>query len=219
MSRFLFPRWSNALLPTLMVVGALLPLYVVMFVAYGFSPKTLEVGYQPEQPVPFSHALHAGQMGMDCRYCHNTVEKAAHAAVPPTQTCMNCHKWVRPESPKLEKVQDSYKTGEPIEWIWVNKIADYAYFDHSAHVNRGVGCVECHGRIDQMDRAEVESRLQQLIDKNQLAPVLAERAGVVVEGELADEAMVDEELEGEEPLDLEDELEDEEFQDGLDQDF
>ena len=76
-----------------------------------------------------------------------------------------------------------------------------------------------HGRIDQMDRAEVESRLQQLIDKNQLAPVLAERAGVVVEGELADEAMVDEELEGEEPLDLEDELEDEEFQDGLDQDF
>ena len=219
MSRFLFPRWSNALLPTLMVVGALLPLYVVMFVAYGFSPKTLEVGYQPEQPVPFSHALHAGQMGMDCRYCHNTVEKAAHAAVPPTQTYMNCHKWVRPESPKLEKVQDSYKTGEPIEWIWVNKIADYAYFDHSAHVNRGVGCVECHGRIDQMDRAEVESRLQQLIDKNQLAPVLAERAGVVVEGELADEAMVDEELEGEEPLDLEDELEDEEFQDGLDQDF
>ena len=206
-------------MPTLMVVGALLPLYVVMFVAYGFSPKTLEVGYQPEQPVPFSHALHAGQMGMDCRYCHNTVEKAAHAAVPPTQTCMNCHKWVRPESPKLEKVQDSYKTGEPIEWIWVNKIADYAYFDHSAHVNRGVGCVECHGRIDQMDRAEVESRLQQLIDKNQLAPVLAERAGVVVEGELADEAMVDEELEGEEPLDLEDELEDEEFQDGLDQDF
>lgn len=151
MSRFLFPRWSNALLPTLMVVGALLPLYVVMFVAYGFSPKTLEVGYQPEQPVPFSHALHAGQMGMDCRYCHNTVEKAAHAAVPPTQTCMNCHKWVRPESPKLEKVQESYKTGEPIEWIWVNKVADYAYFDHSAHVNRGVGCVECHGRIDQME--------------------------------------------------------------------
>jgi hypothetical protein len=150
MSRFLFPKWSNALLPAVLVIGGLIPLYVVMFVAYGFSPSTLEVGYQPIQPVPFSHALHAGELGMDCRYCHNTVETAAHAAVPPTQTCMNCHKWVRPESPKLEKIQESYNTGLPVEWIWVNRIADYAYFDHSAHVNRGVGCVSCHGRVDQM---------------------------------------------------------------------
>ena len=150
MSRFLFPRWSNALLPLIVIVGGIMPLYVVLFVAYGFSPKTLEVGYQPEQPVPFSHALHAGELGMDCRYCHNTVEKAAHAAVPPTQTCMNCHKWVRPESPKLEKSQESYNTGLPVEWIWVNSIADYADFYHSAHVNRGVGYVSCHGCVDQM---------------------------------------------------------------------
>ena len=154
MSRFLFPKWSNALLPTLLVVGALLPLYAVMFVAYGLSPETLEVGYRPEQPVPFSHALHAGELGMDCRYCHNTVERAAHAAVPPTQTCMNCHTSIRPESPKLEKVKASYETGLPVEWIWVNRIADYAYFDHSAHVNRGVGCVTCHGRVDQMEVVE-----------------------------------------------------------------
>ena len=151
MSRFLFPRWSNALLPLLAIVGGIAPLYVAFFVAYGFSPKTLEVGYQPEQPVPFSHALHAGELGMDCRYCHNTVERASHAAVPATQTCMNCHTLVKPESPKLEGVQASYETGLPIEWVKVHHVADYAYFSHQAHVNRGVGCVSCHGRIDQME--------------------------------------------------------------------
>ena len=151
MSRFLFPRWSNALLPLLAIVGGIAPLYVAFFVAYGFSPKTLEVGYQPEQPVPFSHALHAGELGMDCRYCHNTVERASHAAVPATQTCMNCHTLVKPESPKLEGVLASYETGLPIEWVKVHHVADYAYFSHQAHVNRGVGCVSCHGRIDQME--------------------------------------------------------------------
>ncbi len=151
MSRFLFPRWSNLLLPTIIVAGAAAPIYAIFFVAYGLSPKTLEVGYQPEQPVPFSHALHAGELGMDCRYCHTSVEKAAHASVPPTQTCMNCHTQVRPESPKLAKVRESYDTGLPVEWVRVHKLPDFAYFDHSAHVNRGVGCVSCHGRIDTME--------------------------------------------------------------------
>ena len=151
MSRFLFPRWSNLLLPAIMLAGATVPVYAIFFVAYGFSPKTLEVGYQPEQPVPFSHALHAGELGMDCRYCHTSVEKAAHASVPPTQTCMNCHSQVRPESPKLAKVKESYATGMPVEWTRIHKLPDFAYFDHSAHVNRGVGCVSCHGRIDTME--------------------------------------------------------------------
>ena len=151
MSRFLFPRWSNLLLPAIMLAGATVPVYAIFFVAYGFSPKTLEVGYQPEQPVPFSHALHAGELGMDCRYCHTSVEKAAHASVPPTQTCMNCHSQVRPESPKLAKVKESYATGLPVEWTRIHKLPDFAYFDHSAHVNRGVGCVSCHGRIDTME--------------------------------------------------------------------
>jgi menaquinone reductase, multiheme cytochrome c subunit len=151
MSRFLFPRWSNLLLPAIMLAGATVPIYAIFFVAYGFSPKTLEVGYQPEQPVPFSHALHAGELGMDCRYCHTSVEKAAHASVPPTQTCMNCHSQVRPESPKLAKVKESYATGLPVEWTRIHKLPDFAYFDHSAHVNRGVGCVSCHGRIDTME--------------------------------------------------------------------
>lgn len=151
MSRFLFPQWSNLLLPTLIVVGAIMPLYAVFFVAYGFSPKTLAVGYQPVQPLPFSHELHAGQLGMDCRYCHNTVEHAAFAAVPPTQTCMNCHTQVRPESPNLRLVRESFESGLPIEWVKVHKNPDYAFFDHSAHIARGVGCVECHGRVDRME--------------------------------------------------------------------
>jgi hypothetical protein len=151
MSRFLFPRWSNLLLPTIFLVGATLPVYAIFFVAYGLSPKTLEVGYQPQQPVPFSHALHAGELGMDCRYCHTSVEKAAHASVPPTQTCMNCHTQIRPESPKLAKVKESYATGLPVEWTRIHKLPDFAFFDHSAHVNRGIGCVSCHGRIDTME--------------------------------------------------------------------
>ena len=101
MSRFLFPRWANLLLPTVILAGATIPLYAFFFVAYGLSPKTLEVGFQPEQPVPYSHALHAGELGIDCRYCHTNVDKAAYATVPPTQTCLNCHTNIRPTSPKL----------------------------------------------------------------------------------------------------------------------
>ena len=158
MSRFLFPRWSNALLPFVLVVGAIAPLYVTLLVAYGFSPKTLEGQYQPVQPVPFSHALHAGKLGLDCRYCHNSVENAAHAAVPPTQTCMNCNTQIHRESPNLAKVRDSYETGMPIEWIKVHKLGDYAYFNHAAHVTRGVSCVECHGRIDRWRSCIARSR-------------------------------------------------------------
>ena len=151
MSRFLFPRWANLLLPTVILAGATIPLYAFFFVAYGLSPKTLEVGFQPEQPVPYSHALHAGELGLDCRYCHTNVDKAAYATVPPTQTCLNCHTNIRPTSPKLVKVQESAATGLPIQWQRVHKLPDFAYFDHSAHVNRGVGCVSCHGRVDKME--------------------------------------------------------------------
>lgn len=147
----LFPRWTNraplALIAGLPVVG----LTVLFVVFYWFSPKFTDVGYQPEQPVQFSHALHAGEMGMDCRYCHNTVEQGAHAAVPPTATCMNCHATVLPESERLAPVRASAETGEPIEWVRVHMLPDYAYFDHSAHLAAGVGCSSCHGRVDTMD--------------------------------------------------------------------
>ncbi len=127
------------------------PIYAVLFVWLGFSPKTTDVGYQPTQPIPFSHAVHAGELGMDCRYCHTTVERAAHAAIPPTQTCMTCHTMIKPESENLRLVWESYESGLPIEWVKIHDLPDYAYFNHAVHVNAGVSCVECHGRVDRME--------------------------------------------------------------------
>ena len=148
---FAFPKWTNVLRPALGVALVVVPAYVVVLLAYGASPRTTNVGYRPVQPVPYSHALHAGQLGIDCRYCHNTVEVAADAAVPPTQTCMNCHAKIRATSPKLLPVRESYATGLPVPWVRVHDLPDFVYFDHSAHVRRGVGCVECHGRVDTME--------------------------------------------------------------------
>lgn len=101
--------------------------------------------------MPYSHALHVGQLGLDCRYCHTTVDRGAHASVPATQTCMNCHTQVQKDSPKLQPVRDSYANGLSVQWTRIHDLPDYSYFDHSAHVNRGVSCVECHGRVDQME--------------------------------------------------------------------
>ena len=148
---YVFPRWSNLLLPSVLLIGAVAPLYVVLLVAYGFSPKTTDVGYAPVQPIPYSHEVHAGVLGIDCRYCHNTVEESAHAAIPPTQTCMNCHAAIHKESPLLEPLRQSYATGEPVPWVRIHDLPDYAYFNHAAHVNRGVSCVSCHGRVDRME--------------------------------------------------------------------
>jgi hypothetical protein len=159
MKRFVFPRWANQTRNLAGVVLGIGPLYAIGLLYYAAAPRTTDVGYMPEQPVPYSHALHAGQLGIDCRYCHNTVQTAAHAAIPPTQTCMNCHKMIWSQSPKLLPVRESWASGEPIEWVRVHDLPDYVYFNHSAHVGRGsiaggegvgVGCVSCHGRIDQM---------------------------------------------------------------------
>jgi hypothetical protein len=109
------------------------------------------VGYAPAQPVPYSHALHPGKLGIDCRYCHTTVENAAFAAIPPTQTCINCHARIRAKSDQLALVRESFGTGAPIPWVKIHDLPDYVYFNHGAHVRRGVGCVECHGRIDRME--------------------------------------------------------------------
>jgi hypothetical protein len=160
--RFTFPAWTNRLI-WLLPLGATLSLfYVCAVLAYGTAPETTNVGYSPAQPVPFSHKLHVGKLKMDCRYCHTTVDKAAHAAVPPTQTCANCHSAANPDgsvatsaihtdSPKLLQIRQSQATGEPVKWERVHDLADFVYFDHSAHVNRGVSCVSCHGRVDKMD--------------------------------------------------------------------
>src|SRR5258706_9637583 len=151
MSRFLFPEWTEPLKKwvNLLVLGA--PVYLVALIAYGVTPEAIRIGYAPVQPVPYSHALHAGEMGIDCRYCHINVEIGAHAAIPPTQTCMNCHTAIRATSPKLVVVRESSATGLPVPWVRVHDLPDYVYFNHAAHVRRGVGCVECHDRVDKME--------------------------------------------------------------------
>jgi hypothetical protein len=146
----IFPRWTNRI-PYVLTVAIPLGLAAIVGGVWWFgSPQYTDVGYAPQQPVLFSHAQHAGDLGIDCRYCHTTVEKAARAAVPPTATCMNCHANVRADSTRLAAVRESAATGRPIEWVRVHMLPDYAYFDHSVHLAAGVGCVSCHGRVDQM---------------------------------------------------------------------
>ncbi len=147
----IFPRSLNRLPAIVAVAAALLGGAVTGVVWYYFSPSNTQVGYQPHQPVPYSHWLHAGQMGMDCRYCHANIERAAHAMIPPTQTCMNCHSLVRTDSARLAPVRESWQSGDAVQWVRVHRLPDHAYFDHSVHLSAGVGCVECHGRIDQME--------------------------------------------------------------------
>jgi len=102
------------------------------------------------QPVPFSHDHHTEAMGISCLYCHTSVEESAFAGVPPTATCMNCHKLIWNDSPMLEPVRESFRSGEPIQWARVNDLPDFVYFNHSIHVAKGVGCATCHGRVDKM---------------------------------------------------------------------
>ncbi|MFH1499335.1 MAG: cytochrome c3 family protein [Verrucomicrobiota bacterium] len=148
---YLFPKSANKL-----------PLQIILFVVvvvgivtaatnYYATPKYTRVGYAPVQPVPFSHALHNGQLGIDCRYCHSNVEKSGHANIPTSQTCMNCHNQVKTDSPLLAPIRESYASGNPVEWVRVHEVPDYVYFNHAAHVNRGVSCVECHGQINEME--------------------------------------------------------------------
>lgn len=173
----MFPRWANLLLPLLLLsfVGA--AMYVPVVVYLGFSPLATDVGYAPQQPVPYSHALHVGKLGFDCRYCHTTVTETGFAAVPSTQTCMNCHSYIRVTNPdgssntKLEPLFDAWDAkwrergaiyttppateqrveGEPIKWAKIHDLPDYSYFNHQAHTTKAIGCVTCHGRVDQMD--------------------------------------------------------------------
>lgn len=147
----IFPRSSNWIPLKLIVIVIVLGGAVSSGMWYYFTPKYTRVGYEPTQPVPFSHAIHAGQLGMDCRYCHSFVETAAHSNIPTTQVCMNCHTHVQANNPKLAAVRESWQTGQPIKWIQIHKTPDYVYFNHAAHVNRGVSCLECHGDVTEME--------------------------------------------------------------------
>ena len=117
-------------------------------------------GIAHEQPVQFSHRHHAGELGIDCRYCHTSVENTARAGIPPTQTCMNCHKQIWLDSPTLEPVRASFRTDRSIPWIKVHDLPDFVYFNHSIHVAKGVGCETCHGRVDRMNLTWQQNSLQ-----------------------------------------------------------
>ncbi len=117
---------------------------------YPYSSYATQVGVVKEQPVPFSHKHHVGDLGMDCRYCHTSVETSSFAGIPSTEICMNCHTEIWKDSPVLAPVRDSYQTGKAIAWTRVDSLPGYAYFDHSIHVTKGVACVTCHGQVDEM---------------------------------------------------------------------
>ena len=120
------------------------------FYAIAMSPWYTEQNVAREQPVPFSHRHHAGELGIDCRYCHTSVEKSAFAGLPPTQTCMSCHSQIWTNAGMLEPVRASYRDGVSLAWTRVNALPDFVYFDHSIHVNKGIGCTTCHGPIAEM---------------------------------------------------------------------
>ena len=115
-----------------------------------FNPPEYSRGYKPIQPVSFSHKLHAGEMQMDCRYCHFGAEKSRKAGVPPVSVCMNCHKSVKTESPEIQKVIKAYESGSSIAWVKVHNNPDFVAFDHSRHVGKGVACQTCHGPVQEM---------------------------------------------------------------------
>lgn len=150
----IFPKWTNKL-PLMIIIGAaLIGTTVVGGVWYYCTPKYTRVGYQPIQPVAYSHAIHVGQLGMDCRYCHSAVEKSWYANLPSSSTCMNCHNQVLKDDPRLALVRESAASGKPIQWIQIHRTPDYVYFNHSVHVTRGISCVECHGQINEMTEVQ-----------------------------------------------------------------
>lgn len=134
-----------ALFGVIVVVGLITAYSQVM-------PTVSNQGYQPEQPIPFSHKLHAGQYKIDCRYCHTTAYKSQHAGVPPLATCMGCHTVVKTESPFIQQIQKAYADGKPIEWVRIHELPDHAHFNHKRHLAKGVQCETCHGDVKSMDR-------------------------------------------------------------------
>jgi hypothetical protein len=147
----IFHRVTNTL-SRVTIFGAVFIAGFVLWVIGGIvrSPYVTNQGIEREQPVPFSHQHHVGGLGIDCRYCHTSVETSNFAGIPPTQTCMNCHAQIWTNASMLEPVRASYATGRPIVWARVHHLPDFVHFNHSIHVNKGVGCATCHGRIDKM---------------------------------------------------------------------
>jgi hypothetical protein len=147
----IFHRSTNTV-SRLSIYGALFLAVGAVFLLYGLSisPYVTDVNEAKVQPVPFSHRHHAGELGIDCRYCHTTVETSSDAGMPPTKTCMTCHSQIWTGSPMLEPVRASYREDRSLEWTRVNAVPDFVYFNHSIHVSKGIGCTTCHGPMGDM---------------------------------------------------------------------
>jgi hypothetical protein len=147
----IFPPRSNFVAKASIVIAVVLLIVITAFLVWWTHSSTFtKVGVPVPQPVPFPHSLHVGALGLNCRYCHDSVDKSSFADLPSTETCMTCHSQVATDRPSLEPVRQSWKTGKPIPWNRVNNVPDYVYFDHHIHVTKGVGCETCHGRVDKM---------------------------------------------------------------------
>jgi hypothetical protein len=147
----LFPPWSNTLLRLgVGAIGATVVALVAGLFIFVRTPSRRGQNEPPDQPVQFDHRHHNGDDGIDCRYCHASVETQASAGIPSTELCMGCHNQIWTQSPMLEVVRRSWFSGAPIPWNRVHALPGHVYFDHSIHVTRGIGCSSCHGRVDQM---------------------------------------------------------------------
>ena len=156
-----FDRSSNALARgSLVLTGLIVIALGVALNSLQRSPWVTRQGQRPDQPVPFSHKHHVEGLGLQCQYCHTSVEKSSYAGIPPTKTCMNCHSEIWTNAQLLEPVRQSWATGASIQWIRVHDLPDYVYFNHEIHVNKGIGCASCHGRVDEMPLMYEQNSLQ-----------------------------------------------------------
>lgn len=147
----IFRPASNTLAKLALVIGAITPLATMILMSqFTRSSQVTRVNVPYEQPVPFSHEHHVTELGLDCRYCHTSVEKSAQAGYPATHTCMSCHSQIWTNSPLLEPVRESYVKNVPLKWTVINKVPDFVYFNHSIHIKRGVSCNNCHGPVQAM---------------------------------------------------------------------
>ena len=157
----IFDRSSNALARMSLVWTGLIVIALgVTLDQLQRSPWVTRQGQRPDQPVPFSHKHHVQGLGLQCQYCHTTVEKSSYAGIPPTRTCMNCHSQIWTNAQLLEPVRHSWATNQSIVWTKVHDLPDFVYFNHSIHVNKGIGCATCHGRVDQMPLMYMQNTLQ-----------------------------------------------------------
>jgi Cytochrome c7 and related cytochrome c len=157
----IFDRSSNALARMSLVLTGLIVIALgVTLDQLQRSPWVTRQGQRPEQPVPFSHKHHVQGLGLQCQYCHVTVEKSSYAGIPPTKTCMNCHAQIWTNAALLEPVRNSWATGQSLAWTRVHDLPDFVFFSHEIHVNKGLGCASCHGRVDQMPLMYAQNTLQ-----------------------------------------------------------